>query len=709
MSELDLALQEFLVESLENLDQLDRDLIAIEKNADCGGALNSIFRTFHTIKGTCGFFDFPGLEALAHAAESLLSDLREGRLQWTGAMAAVLLDVVDVVRKHLDCIGRRGSESPLDQAPILAALAELRLPPHAGAVAVAAGPAKPLLSPSPSIDSPSVPEPPEDLAGSGPGDGTIRVDVSVLDVLMNLVGELVLTRNQIFRSKTVDTPPSIQQAAQRLNLITSELQEGVMRTRMQPIGNLWNRFPRVVRDLALDCRKRVRIEMSGKSTGLDKTILEAIKDPLTHLIRNAIDHGIEPPESRIAVGKPAEGTIHLRAYHEGGMANIEIQDDGAGITPARIREKSRERGLITAEQALRIDDAESLRLIFRPGFSTAASVTSVSGRGVGMDVVKTNVERIGGSVDLQSTPGKGTTFRIKIPLTLAIIPALIVTCGGDRYAIPQVSLLELVRLEGEDGCRKIEWIRGVAFFRLRGELLSLVDLDRLLGVGPGDQAGSIVNIVVLQADNRRFGLIVAEISDTEEIVVKPLARQLKQLPLFSGTTIMGDGRVALILDILGIARTSGMGVQKVDAEQARLDPVAEAERSFLLIGLGDGSRMALPLAAVARLEEIEAGAVETAAGREVVQYRGRILPLVRLSERFAGVRTSTSPLQVVIASDGGRDVGCIVEEILDIVRSSPEVQDLGKGPGILGTAVLQRRVTALLDVPSLIHESAMAR
>ncbi|MBV8317254.1 MAG: chemotaxis protein CheA, partial [Planctomycetaceae bacterium] len=298
---------------------------------------------------------------------------------------------------------------------------------------------------------------------------------------MNLVGELVLARNQIFRFTVDDHTSSIQGAVQRLSLITSELQEGVMRTRMQPIGNLWNRFPRLVRDLSLQCSKRAKIEMVGKATGLDKTVLEAIKDPLTHLIRNAIDHGIEFPEERLAVGKPAEGTIHLRAYHEGGLVNIEIHDDGAGVAPSRIKQKALERNLISPEQAARLDDRDLLRLIFQPGFSTAETVTSVSGRGVGLDVVKTNVERIGGTVDLQSEPGQGSTFKVKIPLTLAIIPAMIVTSGGDRYAIPQVSLLELVRLEGEDACRRIEWIQGVPLYRLRGELLPLVDLNRILG------------------------------------------------------------------------------------------------------------------------------------------------------------------------------------------------------------------------------------
>ena len=488
-----------------------------------------------------------------------------------------------------------------------------------------------------------------------------------------------------------------------------------MRTRMQPIGNLWNRFPRVVRDLALQCGKEVRIEMTGKATGLDKTILESIKDPLIHLIRNAIDHGIETPADRLAAGKPPEGTIHLRAFHEGGLVNIEIRDDGAGISPSLVRRKALERTIITPEQSARMDDREVLRLIFEPGFSTAPAVTSVSGRGVGMDVVRNNVEKIGGTVDLQADPGRGTTIRVKIPLTLAIIPALIVNSGGDRYAIPQVSLLELVRLEGEAAIRKVEWIDGTAIHRLRGDLLPLVDLGRLLGDAPAIPRPEpvdpepVVNIVVLQAEDRRFGLVVPEIDDAEEIVVKPMARQLKRLPLFSGTTIMGDGRVALILDVLGIARSVGMGAREVVRDRERADPVPRDDRSFLLVGLGGGGRLALPLGLVSRLEEIDARSVETASCREVVQYRGALLPLVRLAERFAGSITPRDRLRVVIASDEGREVGFVVEEILDIVTESPEVQDLGRCPGILGTAILQRKATALLDVPGLIREPSTTR
>ena len=628
----------------------------------------------------------------------------------------MLLEVVDAVRRNLDSIGRAGSEVPEGHPSLISALEGLRLPapgPTAALTPSAEGGEVPTGRPAALEVPQSLPSSADlldDFAGTGPGEGTLRVDVSLLDVLMNLVGELVLTRNQI---NAAGAPPSLHGAVQRLNLITSELQEGVMRTRMQPIGNLWNRFPRIVRDLALHCRKEVRIEMVGKATGLDKTILEAIKDPLTHLIRNAIDHGIEPPADRLAAGKPAEGTIHLRAYHEGGMVNIEIRDDGAGISPPKVRQKAVDRGLIAAEQAARLDDGEALRLIFAPGFSTATAVTSVSGRGVGMDVVKTNVEKIGGSVDLRSEPGEGTSFQIKIPLTLAIIPALIVASGGDRFAIPQVSLLELVRLEGDDVCRKIDRLQGVSLYRLRGDLLPLVDLDQLLkvdgveGAPPG--AEGVVNIIVLQADNRRFGLIVAEIDDTEEIVVKPLARQLKGLAIFSGTTIMGDGRVALILDVVGIARASGMGSREVQRPTTRDDPAAGAERPFLLVGLGDGTRLALPLGSVDRLEEVDAAMVETAVGREVIQYRGGLLPLVRMSERFAGRDRPRDRLQVVIASDGVRDVGLVVEEIIDIVSEAPDVQDLGKGPGIIGTAVIQRRATTLVDVAALIHEPAATR
>ncbi len=370
---------------------------------------------------------------------------------------------------------------------------------------------------------------------------TIRVDVGLLDALMNLVGELVLARNQIVQLTQGERSSVLTAAAQRLNLITTELQEGVMKTRMQPIGSVWGKFPRLVRDLALACGKRVRIEMEGEETELDRSIIEAIKDPLTHLVRNAVDHGIEPPEVREAAGKPPEGRLLVRAFHEGGQVNIEITDDGAGIDAERVLARAIERGFVGPDQAVRMSEREILDLIFRPGFSTAERVTNVSGRGVGMDVVRTNVERLGGSVDVRSRLGEGTTFRVKIPLTLAIIPALIVTCAGDRYAIPQVNLLELVRLDGDQAGRGIERIHDCPVYRLRGNLLPLVYLDEELGLAAPDRGTSGMYIVVLQADERQFGLVVDGILDTEEIVVKPLSKQLKSINAYAGATIMGDG------------------------------------------------------------------------------------------------------------------------------------------------------------------------
>ena len=555
-------------------------------------------------------------------------------------------------------------------------------------------------------------------------DSNIRVDVGLLDKLMNLVGELVLTRNQILQFSSTQQDTSFLNTSQRLNLITTELQEGVMKTRMQPIGNIWSKFPRVVRDLATSCGKQVNIEMEGKETELDKTIIESIKDPLTHLVRNAVDHGVEKPEKRRASGKPSEGHLLLRAFHEGGQVNIEISDDGAGIDLERVKQKALEKGLITPDQATRLNDRELLNLLFLPGFSTAEKVTNVSGRGVGMDVVKTNIEKIGGTVDIQNRVGHGTTVKIKIPLTLAIIPALIVTSNGDRYAIPQVSLLELVRLEGEQARRGIEKIHGAAVYRLRGRLLPLVNLNHELGV---EEAGierqtadnHAVNIVILQADDRHFGLLVDEINDTEEIVVKPLGKQLKGISTFAGATIMGDGQVALILDVLGLAQranvVSEVRDRSVGEKAAETESRHDDGESLLLLRGPDDGRMAMPLSLVARLEEFSCTAVEKAEGRDVVQYRGQILPLVRLSsavpERRQEPRNTAlsesaaadEKIQVVVYTDHGRSVGLVVDRILDIAHAVLKIQRHSGRHGTLGTMVVQGRVTELLDLKGIIQ------
>jgi two-component system, chemotaxis family, sensor kinase CheA len=507
---LDETTREFLIECYENLDQMERDLIALEASPNSLPLLRNVFRTIHTVKGGAGFLGLTALEKLTHTAESVLSELRSGERPLTLDVAGALFATVDLCRKGLQLVETNGNDAGFDpQSAIKQLLAlgaaqampvtETKPPvevkpavpaPVAAAPATAEAPKKP-AAPKPE-SQPAAPAkaatPPSDTAATTPaegssgekghaaaGDTTIRVDVALLDKLMTRVGELVLARNQILQRANGLEDAAFVSTAQRLNLITTELQEGVMKTRMQPIGNVWAKFPRVVRDLSAQLGKQVRIEMEGKETELDKTIVEAIKDPLTHLVRNSIDHGIESPEVRRAAGKPEEGRLSLRAFHEGGQVIIEICDDGAGLNVDRIRQKAIERGIISADQASRMTNREAAQIILLPGFSTAEKVTSVSGRGVGMDVVKTNIERIGGMLDLQSHLGQGTTVRIKIPLTLAIIPALVITNGGDRYAIPQVSLLELVRLEGDQVAKGIEFVHGAPVYRLRGKLLPLVN------------------------------------------------------------------------------------------------------------------------------------------------------------------------------------------------------------------------------------------
>ncbi|MDP1572508.1 MAG: chemotaxis protein CheA [Vicinamibacterales bacterium] len=724
MGNLDDLVTEFLVESYENLDRLDRLLVELEKDPRDQANLASIFRTIHTIKGTCGFLGYSRLEAVTHVGENLLSRLRDGELVLDAPMTSGLLHLIDGVRGILQAIEQTGAEPDTDFTALIAELehlnagtspaatAEAASVPEATVVAAVTAAIEPVIAPAPADDRASGEGPAAaDHGRQGLADTSLRVDVGLLDKLMNLVGELVLARNQILQFTATQSDTAFVGATQRLNLVASELQEGVMKTRMQPIGNVWSKFPRVVRDLATTCGKQVRIEMVGKDTDLDKTIIEAIKDPLTHVVRNSVDHGIEPAAERLARGKSPEGRLLLRAFHEGGQINIEIADDGAGIDPERVKRKAIERGLITAEHAARMGDHEATRLIFLPGFSTAEKVTNVSGRGVGMDVVKTNIEKIGGTVDIASRVGEGTTLKVKIPLTLAIIPALMVSTGRESYAIPQVNLLELVRLEGEQARSGIERVQSALFYRLRGNLLPLVYLHRELALEA--QAGpDLVNIVVLKADDRQFGLVVDQINDTEEIVVKPLGKALKGVRVFAGATIMGDGHVALILDVLGIAQQAGV-VSEVRAgvgacaSGAAARGEAEPAETWLLFRVDGHERMAMPLHLVDRLEEFPQGVIERSARQEVVQYRGEIMPLVSLAEMLgAGAGAAADPRQVIVFAGEGRRIGLVVDRILDIATEAIAVTPTGRHPGIHGSAVIQQRVTDLLDVPSLVRLTA---
>ena len=543
------TIREFLVESYENLTRLDQDLVELEKRPQDVALLGNIFRTIHTIKGACGFLAFSTLESITHQAESLLSQLREGKRSLTPALVSLILETVDATRKVLGTIeasGTEGSITFVDLTERLRIAAELKvdlesqLPPCVSTA--------PECTPEPAVDKnsaasqeseqpvkaenvvdaknpeekwegterrkQSAPKDEDVERSSAAADSNIRVGVGLLDKLMDLVGELVLTRNQILQFNTEREDAALNATSQRLNLITTELQEGVMKTRMQPIGVVWNKLPRVVRDMAVALGKQIRLEMDGAETELDRTIIEAIKDPLMHLVRNSCDHGIETAEVRLAAGKPAQGLLTLRAYHEGGQVNIEIGDDGAGIDVDRVKQKAVENGLLRPEQADKLSDREALSLIFEPGFSLAKTVTNISGRGVGMDVVKSHIEKIGGVVDVFSRPGEGATVKIRIPLTLAIIPGLVIMSGGERFVIPQVSLLELIRIEGDSAGKHIEYVHGTPVYRRRGSLLPITYLNQVLGLKSADGAEA-VSMVVLQAEDQQFGLVVDGINDTQ--------------------------------------------------------------------------------------------------------------------------------------------------------------------------------------------------
>ena len=699
------VIREFLGESHENLSRLDQDLVELEKRPKDSALLASIFRTFHTIKGTCGFLGFSILERTTHHAETLLSQLRDGQRELSLSMVSLILETVDATRKVLAVIeatGEEGTEQFEGLTARLCAAAEFRTPPLQSE-------ARQQSEAGETETSRSVEETCKTAAVA---DTNIRVAVGLLDKLMDLVGELVLTRNQILQFNAEREDAVLNATSQRLNLITGELQEGVMKTRMQPIGVVWNKLPRVVRDMSVTLGKQLRLEMDGAETELDRTIIEAIKDPLVHLVRNSCDHGVELPEARLRAGKPAQGTLTLRAYHEGGQVNIEIGDDGAGIDVAQVKEIAIAKGLLRPEQAGKLSDREALNLIFQPGFSTAAAVTNVSGRGVGMDVVKSHIEKIGGVVDIVSRPGAGTTVKIKIPLTLAIIPGLVIASGGERFVIPQVSLLELIRLEGDTRDKRIEHVHGTPVYRRRGSLLPIAYLNQVLGL-PATAGSEVVNMVILQADNRQFGLVVDGINDTQEIVVKPLGKQLKSVAEYAGATIMGDGKVALILDVLGIGQSSGVMAESRERTRTvseQKDQGSGERQRLLLFRSGSFERLAVPLSLVARLEEFPLSSIEHAGRGLVVQYRERILPLIPLRSALgcAGSEPDCSPdpVQVVVFNDGDRGVGLVVDQILDVAEEVVTVRQKSACRGILGSAVVGKRVTDFLDLNYVLHLDA---
>ncbi|HEV7371957.1 chemotaxis protein CheW [Arenibaculum sp.] len=740
---MDDLLSEFLTETNENLAVLDVELVRLEQNPNNPELLGNIFRLVHTIKGTCGFLGLPRLEQVAHASENVLGKFRDGELKVTPGAVSAILQSLDTIKLILSVLEQTEAEPAGDDVDLIArlnAIAEGR-EPSGGAQAQAPAPQpEPEPEPEPEFEpvvaaaTASVakavtaaakdlvvhehaaePAPVARPAASGPQGGptaeelrdgtkesavaaqTIRVNVDLLENLMTMVSELVLTRNQLLQILRSQKESEFAAPLQRLNHVTSELQEGVMKTRMQPIGNAWAKLPRLVRDLCHELGKKIDLQMLGAETELDRQVLELIKDPLTHMVRNSADHGLETPVDRLRAGKQETGRITLNAYHEGGHIIIEISDDGRGLDLERIKQKAIANGLVTEADLVGMSEQQIAQFIMKPGFSTANKVTSVSGRGVGMDVVKTNIEKIGGTIEMKSQFGKGSNFVIKIPLTLAIVSALIVECAGERFAIPQISVVELVRAAA-DSEHTIERINGTPVLRLRNRLLPLVSLQRLLKLGD-EAAQEETFIVVTQVGTYTFGIIVDRVFDTEEIVVKPVAPILRHIEMFSGNTILGDGSVIMILDPNGIASATGE-LRISEGVAAREAAVAHAARqddklALLLFRAGDVAPKAVPLSLVARLEDIDLSTVEISNGQPVVQYRGKLMPLVPIDPGFALRPEGRQP--VLVFADGDRSMGLVVDEIVDIVEDRMKVELTHERPGLMGSAIIAGKATEVID------------
>lgn len=737
---MDDLLQEFLTESHEHLDTVDRQMVEFESNPSNSEILRNIFRLVHTIKGTCGFLGLPRLEALAHSAETLLGQLRDGAEVSAAAVTLILasIDRIKVILAGLEKAGAEPEGSDADLILKLDALTQaVRPSPPPGTVgsltyqvlerSLKAGEASLdelervfRETEGPDMDNKVIDDHVEhpalsvltatrsDRQADDPTESrlaaqTIRVQVGTLEHLMTMVSELVLTRNQLLEIARRESDQSFKLPLQRLSHITAELQDGVMKTRMQPIGNAWNKLPRVIRDLSAELGKKIELVLEGAETELDRQVLEQIKDPLTHMVRNSAGHGIELPADRLAAGKPEVGRIRLNAAHEGGSITIRISDDGKGLDIGRIRKKAQEAGLASAAELEKMTDAQIARFIFHAGLSTASTVTNVSGRGVGMDVVKSNIDAIGGTVDIAWEPGRGTTFSVKLPLTLAIVSALIVAVDDQRYAIPQAVVRELVRVRPGSG-HVIEKVNGASILRLRERLLPVMTLSGVMQSAEGAVENGFV--VVTQIGQQQFGLMVDGVLQTEEIVVKPMSGKLKGISLFSGNTILGDGAVVLILDPNGLARR--VGNLDLDDDSAATDhQVAKEARgtaqTVLVFHGGGHSLKAVPLSLVTRLEEIDGSSIEFASGKPLVQYRGKLMPLVLANDELKLNREGLQPL--VIFSDGARTMGLAVESIVDIIEEHVDIEFATHEAGVLGSVVLGGRATEMIDLAHYLPQA----
>lgn len=738
---------DFVTESREHLRTVEADLLRLEEGGSDAATVNSVFRCVHSVKGVAGFLGLERIQTLAHTLESTLDLVRKERLQPTPDLVGALLGAIDGLRELIENVGESNSadieahtqalrpflEAPADSTPTAAPAVPItpdpaspptanvpttsstatpvaEVTPEPKAVAVDPVATKPTKEAVPAADRVAATKGDSADGAAAAGAESIRVSVDLLNRLMNLSGEMVLGRNQVLQAIGPTSEKPLHSATMHLSQVVSEMQEAIMQTRLQPVGNVLQRFPRVVRDLCGKLGKRCRLVLEGKEVELDRSILEALGDPLTHLVRNAVDHGIERPEVRQEKGKPVEGTLTLQAFHQGGNVKLEIRDDGAGIDPERLRRKAIEKGVITAEQGRSLSDRDATLLIFAPGFSTADKLTDVSGRGVGMDVVRSNIEKIGGHVEVQSAVGVGTTMTITIPLTLAIMPALVVTCDDRRYVLPQNNVTELVRIRAADRERRILQVNGRDVLRLRGRLLPVVHLRDALALpdNPAERSARTYNIMVVQSGVLQYGLVVDSPPDTEEIVVKPLGKHLKGRAEYSGSTILGDGRVALILDVVGLAATSKVRAQEHAGEEMVRKRAAmeagEETNEFVLFRNHETELFAVPLGLVSRIQRLPKDEIATVGGELVHENDERAMPIVTLERHVEampgpalGERTSVLVLRLQTL-----EFGLVAPRVEDIRSLTVRVDDRTLvRPGVMGSFQLEGHTVRLLDIAAI--------
>jgi two-component system chemotaxis sensor kinase CheA len=697
------AFKEFIVEVEDIIERFLKNLLAIEREGYNTDLVDSLYRDVHSLKGAAFLFNFKNIGEIAHRLENRFEGLRDQEQEIPKSLIDSVYQDIEYIEAE---IGKLGNEKPGSSTEPKPSPMAAKEPEQLTKVRNVSKSKENKVSNS--------------QTESESNSGSVRVPVQLLDKLMASMGEMVLVRNQVLQYTQNSDDLDFLNLSKRLNVVTSEIQEEMMKTRMQPVGNVVGKFHRVVRDLAKNLEKDIDLYIEGAETELDKSLLEAIKDPLTHIVRNACDHGLETIQERAEVGKSKKGNIWIRSYHEGGQVIIEVSDDGRGLNHQAILNKALEKGIITTDQANQMAPKQVNQLIFHPGFSTAAKVTNVSGRGVGMDVVATNIENIGGTVEIDSQVGRGTTFQLKIPLTLAIVPALIVNCGESKFAIPQLKLVELVRVD-QSSTEKIEMLQGSPVFRLRGDILPLIDLKKVLNLKGKEKdpeiENDVINIAVVQADSQLFGLIVDRVRDTADIVVKPLNKLLKSLQVYSGATVLGDGSVALILDIQGINKVVGIKSVKDDKDSSlhsgdQSNWEKADQQDYLLVGLNSPTKYALVLNFVHRLEEFDNALVEISGQQRVIRYRGQILPLVSCNEVLGLPSNKTtsdeqkSNLSVIVVERGGKLFGLEVNTILDTLVTNLDVQaKIDQGQGVTGHLSLENELVVVVDPFEIISIS----